>query len=108
MIELPLFLLIPLFSVIWVLKLTQPENIFDFVGRWFNELKSEKLKKMLYTCSACIAGQLAFWSGLFLFGIEAAFGGFRLEILYNWVALIVWCVFFAFVLETLINYFERN
>lgn len=108
MIELPLYILIPLFSVIWVMKLTQSDNIFDFVGIWLDKIDSDKIKKMLYTCSACVAGQLAFWSGLFLFGIEAVFGGFRLELIYNWFALVTWCIFLAFTIETILNYFERN
>ena len=109
MIQLPLYLLIPLFSIIWVMKLTDNDNIFDFVAIWIDrKIKSDKIKKALYTCSACVAGQLAFWSGLFMLGIEVAFGGFRLELLYNWFSLVTLCIFLAFAIETILVYFRDN
>ena len=109
MIQLPLYLLIPFFAIIWSMKLTETDNIFDFVARFLDDkIKSDKIKKALYTCPACVSGQIAFWTGFVQFGIEVAFGGFRLELLYNWFSFVTFCIFLAFAIETILVYFRDN
>src|SRR5690554_6453787 len=51
----------------WINVLIQPYGLFDFVPGFVEKfIKSEKVKYPLIYCTACCAGQLAFWVGITL------------------------------------------
>lgn len=79
-------------AFVWVIILTKPQNIFDFVPPLFNKYFGQnhpKWERMLYGCAKCVGGQLAFWSGFFILPYDPI----------NHLTTIILTIFIAYILE---------
>lgn len=60
-------LVFSLFGVVWVNKLTEPEEIFEQWPTLIQRLTSnEKVHKFTFMCASCVAGQAALWGMLII------------------------------------------
>ena len=81
---------IAVIAFVWNL-LTQNGEIFDFVPGAIQRISiNPKINKMLYACSKCVAGQIAFWHSVLT--LQNPIDAFLL---------CVWTVFWAYVLSRL-------
>lgn len=63
MILIALVLVVSVTAYVWTCLLTKPGDIFDFVPALAHRyINSRLLRKVLFECTRCFAGQLALWS----------------------------------------------
>lgn len=76
-------------AFVWISILIQPDGLFAFFPDMVTSLiKSKKLQYPLIHCEKCLAGQVAFWFGLYLWGNE-------MITWFEWFQVIVYSILFA-------------
>lgn len=93
---------IAVIAVVWVFALTKSEGIFGFVPGLVGKLtQKEWIHKITYECEKCIAGQIAFWFGIF----SGKYTIYEINSLIAFGSVVVWSIFFAMILGNILNKF---
>ena len=80
-------------ALVWVYALTEGGNIFDFWPKIANKIsQNDYWIHLAYGCPKCLAGQIALWWSLCLFG-------FDIIVFWN----IIYAIFITLIIETWIS-----